>query len=200
MNFVNRVRPIFGHRSYSTFLDNINKMKIDRKKLNISPEILNIDQVNELCEILSKKKVYKHSDLFLDLFKNRISPGVDETSKVKASFLNNICKDVIYSPYINKEEAVKILGTMQGGYNIEPLIDMLSDKKLGELAAKKLSNLILIFDYYYDIERLYLGGNKNAKTVIESWANAEWFLNNDEIEEKISICIFKVPGETNTDD
>ena len=127
------------------FLDNINKMKIDREKLNISPEILNIDQVNELCEILSKKKVYKHSDLFLDLFKNRISPGVDDTSKVKASFLNNICKDVMYSPYINKEEAFKILGTMQGGYNIEPLIDMLSDKKLGELAAKKLSNLILIF-------------------------------------------------------
>ena len=187
-------------RSISSFKFNIEASIKSRRKELVAPEILNVDEVSELCNILQNKKNSSEEAFYNHLFENRISPGVDETSKIKASFLNDICKDQIHSPYINKKEAIKILGTMQGGYNIQPLIDQLENKQYGVHAAKELSNLTLIFDYFYDIEKLYKQGNENAKMILNSWANADWFFSRCEVPEKISLCVFKVPGETNTDD
>tara|TARA_B100000524_G_C23653973_1_gene371120 strand:+ start:2787 stop:5438 length:2652 start_codon:yes stop_codon:yes gene_type:complete len=186
-------------RNISDFKKNILNTDKERVLRNISPEILNYNQVNELCKNIQNP--YKNEESFLlDLFKNRISPGVDDTSKLKASFLNSICLDEIKTNLIDKKTAVKLLGTMQGGYNIEPLINMLDNEYLAEYAAKELSNTILIFDYFYDIEKKYLEGNNYALKILKSWANADWFLNNKEVPEKITLTVFKVNGETNTDD
>ena len=171
-------------RYYSIFKKDIDKMIIKRKEMGIAPEILNVNQVNQLCkEIVNpfnlKPITSVHtnfisgadSQFLLDQFSNRILPGVDETSKIKADFLYNICTDRTFSPLINKQHAIKLLGTMVGGYNIEVLIRLLKDDNLSSDISHQLSNQILIFDYYYDIEELYKRGNKHAKTVIESWAN-----------------------------
>ena len=187
-------------RNFSSFKTNILNSIKDRTNNRVAPKILDVEEVTELCSILQEKEYESEQNFYLHLFKHRISPGVDDTSKIKATFLNNICNYETESPYIDKKEAIKILGTMQGGYNIEPLINELTSKDYGHLAAKQLSNLTLIFDYYYDIEKLYKSGNSNAKTVLESWANADWFFSKPEVAEKISLCVFKVPGETNTDD
>ncbi len=188
-----------NNRYFSTLRKNIEDSHKNRQKLNIAPEILDVKQTKDLCNLL-KTEIHDDSNFYLDLFKNRISPGVDETSKIKASFLNNICNFKHESMYISKKDAINILGTMQGGYNIEPLINQLTDKSYGDLAAEQLKKITLIFDYYYDIEKLYLSGNDNAKSILQSWANAEWFLSKPEVAKKISLCVFKVSGETNTDD
>ncbi|MDA8032440.1 MAG: aconitate hydratase B, partial [Alphaproteobacteria bacterium] len=104
------------------------------------------------------------------------------------------------SNLINKKKAIQLLGTMQGGYNIEPLINMLDSEEFGNYASEELSKMILIFDFFYDVERKANNGNKHAKKVLESWANGEWFLSNPEVPEKITLSVFKVTGETNTDD
>tara|TARA_Y100000816_G_scaffold46065_1_gene28888 strand:- start:1938 stop:4532 length:2595 start_codon:yes stop_codon:yes gene_type:complete len=187
-------------RGLSTFKDNLFRSFAKRNEQNIAPEILNVEQVKEICSILQEKEVVNNKDFYMHLFTNRISPGVDETSKIKASFLNNIIQENIESSIIDKKHAIELLGTMQGGYNIQPLIDQLSSKEYGDLAVQQFQDITLLFDYYYDIEQLYKQGNQNAKRVIESWANADWFLNKPEVEEVISLCVFKVPGETNTDD
>ncbi len=171
-----------------------------RNSQKIKPNILDKKQVIELCNILTEKKDEKNKEFYIDMFTNRISPEVDETSKIKASFLNNIFQEKIESPYINKLEAIQILGTMQGGYNIEPLIEILNNRDYGYHAAKALSQIIFIFDYYYDIDKMTCQGNIFAQMVMESWANAEWFFSNPSVPEKISLSVFKVPGETNTDD
>ncbi len=191
---------IKNRRYFSSFKKNIELSYHERKKLGIPPEILNKQQVKNLCEILQLTKYEKEKDFYLDQFTNRVLPGVDESSKIKATFLNNIIHFKKESPFISQTKAIELLGSMQGGYNIEPLINLLTCKQYGHLASQQLSKLILIFDYYYDIEKLYLQGNRNAKNVIESWANAEWFLSRPMVESKISLCVFKVPGETNTDD
>ena len=200
-------------RNYSDFKTDVNKMISKRREMGIAPEILNVDQVNQLCKELANPINSLHvtnvhtnfisgadSQFLLDQFSNRILPGVDETSKIKADFLYNICTDKIYSPLINKQHAIKLLGTMIGGYNIEVLIRLLKDDNLSCDISHQLSNQILIFDYYYDIEELYKSGNKHAKTVIESWANGEWFTSRDKVPEKITLTAFKVTGEINTDD
>ena len=200
-------------RYYSVFKKDIEKMIIKRKEMGLVPEILNVDQVNQLCKeiadpINSSSLVNGNnssisgaeSQFLLDHFSNRILPGVDETSKIKADFLYNICTDRTFSPLINKQHAIKLLGTMVGGYNIEVLIRLLKDDNLSSDISHQLSNQILIFDYYYDIEELYKRGNKHAKTVIESWANGDWFNSRDKVPEKITLTAFKVTGEINTDD
>ena len=187
-------------RQFSTFKSSVLENVKTRNSQNIKPNILDIEQVTELCDLLSQKKDDDNKDFYMDMFTNRISPGVDDTSKIKASFLNNICQEKIESPYIDKLEAIKILGTMQGGYNIEPLIEMLKNRDYGYHAAKALSRITLIFDYYYDIDKMSCSGNPFAQMVMESWAKAEWFFSNPNVPEKISLSVFKVPGETNTDD
>ena len=176
---------------------NVNK----RSKINIPPLPLSLDEVNNLCNILETNR-YKKRDInfLLNQFENRIIPGVDETSYVKANFLNKICIGEINCDIISKPQAVKLLGTMQGGYNVDILTNLLDDIELQNYAFKSLKNITLVFDHFYEIEKKYLNGNINAFALLESWANSEWFLNKDPLKEKISLSVFKVSGETNTDD
>jgi aconitate hydratase 2/2-methylisocitrate dehydratase len=138
-------------------------------------------------------------ELILDLFKNRISPGVDPAAKVKADFLDKLLKEKVTSPLISKNEAVEILGTMIGGYNVKPLIDTLNDPELADYAADALCRTTLVYDAFDDVLTLS-ETNQYAKKVVESWAEAEWFTSKPGIEEEIKVKIFKVEGETNTDD
>ena len=131
---------------------------------------------------------------------NHITPGVDETSYIKANFLNNICNDNIISPCINKEDAIQLLGTMQGGYNVPILINQLKNDEYGHYAYISLVKTILLFDHYYDVEQLYKKGNPHATKLIHSWADAHWFKRQTKIEKLIKLTVFKVNGETNTDD
>eukprot|EP00927_Polykrikos_kofoidii_P034554 TRINITY_DN292_c0_g1_i2.p1 TRINITY_DN292_c0_g1~~TRINITY_DN292_c0_g1_i2.p1 ORF type:complete len:924 (+),score=159.76 TRINITY_DN292_c0_g1_i2:64-2772(+) len=136
-----------------------------------------------------------------DLISNRVPPGVDDASYVKANFFNDILKGTVSSPIIDKMTAVKLLGTMQGGYNVQPLIDALdSEAELAEAAVKGLSGTLLMFDAFYDVEEKMKKGNACAKKLIESWAAAEWFTTRPKLQEKITLTVFKVTGETNTDD
>ena len=153
----------------------------------INNNTLNKKQVKELCNILTKKKDKKNEKFYIDIFTNRINQGFNESSKIKSTFLNNICHENIESPYINKEQAIKILGTMKNGYNIKPLISMLHNKDYGYHAAKALSQSTHVFDNYYTIERMCGQGNHFAQMVMESWSKAEWFFSNPVIPEKISI-------------
>ena len=177
-------------------IDNDIKVRLNK---NTVPSILNLEQVNKLCNEL-KNPIENEKQFLLYQFKNRILPGVDETSKMKASFLRDIIFNKEYSPIINKIDAIKILGTMQGGYNVEIMINLLNNNQLAPYVVEELKNTILIFDYYYTIEKLYKKGNPFAKKIIESWASGEWFKNKTKVPEKISLTVFKVNGEINTDD
>lgn len=160
---------------------------------------LDAEQVAALVELLKNPPAGEEAFL-LDLLENRIPPGVDEAAYVKAGFLAALTKGEAASPIVSKEKAAELLGTMQGGYNIEPLIALLDDAKLAPIAAKALSHTLLMFDAFYDVEEKAKAGNGFAKQVIQSWADAEWFLSKPELAEKITLTVFKVTGETNTDD
>ena len=169
----------------------------ERKKQGIPPLPLSAQQTSDLVELL--KSEHAESDLLLELLKERIPAGVDQAAYVKAGFLADITTDKINSPYISKQEAVMILGTMLGGYNIQPLIKCLENDELGEVAANALSTTLLIFDAFNEVLALS-ETNKNAKTVIDAWAEGTWFKEKQEIAEQIKLTVYKVPGEINTDD
>ncbi len=182
------------------FLAEYKKHVEERAKLGIPPLPLNAKQVAALVELLKEVPIIEE-DFLMDLLINRVSPGVDEGAYVKAAFLNDIVQGKAHSPAISPKKAVQILGTMLGGYNVKPLIDALShkDPEVAQEAANALKNTLLIYDAFNDIVELSKT-NKYAKEVLESWANAEWFLNKEPLPEKITAIVFKVPGETNTDD
>ena len=165
--------------------------------MGIPPLPLDAEQTAALIELL--KKDHKESDFLLNLLKERVPAGVDDAAYVKAGFLSDLTKGKTNSPYITKEDAVVILGTMLGGYNIQPLIDCLEIDGLADDAANALSNTLLIFDAFNDIFELSKH-NVYAKRVIDSWANGEWFTNKSDVPESIKLTVFKVPGEINTDD
>ena len=169
----------------------------ERKKQGIPPLPLSAQQTSDLVELL--KSEHAESDLLLELLKERIPAGVDQAAYVKAGFLADITTDKTNSPYISKQEAVMILGTMLGGYNIQPLIKCLESDELGEVAANALSTTLLIFDAFNEVLALS-ETNKNAKTVIDAWAEGTWFKEKQEIAEQIKLTVYKVPGEINTDD
>ncbi len=171
----------------------------ERAAQGIVPKPLDAQQVADLVELL-KNPPAGEEEFILDLLENRIPPGVDEAAYVKAGFLDALAKGEASSSIISKEHAVKLLGTMQGGYNIEPLIQQLDDDALAPLAAEALSHTLLMFDAFHDVVDKMNAGNAFAKQVIESWANAEWFTSKPKLADKISLRVFKVPGETNTDD
>ncbi|ENB85174.1 aconitate hydratase 2 [Escherichia coli P0298942.8] len=152
-----------------------------------------------LVELL-KNPPAGEEEFLLDLLTNRVPPGVDEAAYVKAGFLAAIAKGEAKSPLLTPEKAIELLGTMQGGYNIHPLIDALDDAKLAPIAAKALSHTLLMFDNFYDVEEKAKAGNEYAKQVMQSWADAEWFLNRPALAEKLTVTVFKVTGETNPDD
>ena len=171
----------------------------ERAKMGIVPEPLNAEQVASLIELL-KSPPTGEEDFLMDLFTNRIPAGVDQAAYVKASFLAAVAQGEASSPLISDERAVEILGTMLGGYNIEPLISALDNDKLADEAAGSLSHTLLMFDAFYDVKEKADAGNAYAKKVVQSWADAEWFTSRDEVAEKITVTVYMVPGETNTDD
>ncbi|OOV87656.1 bifunctional aconitate hydratase 2/2-methylisocitrate dehydratase [Oceanospirillum linum] len=171
----------------------------ERAAEGVVPKPLNAEQTAELIELL-KTPPAGEEEFILDLITNRVPPGVDEAAYVKAGFLSAIAKGEASSPLIDKKHAIKLLGTMQGGYNIETLVGLLDDADLGEAAAEELKHTLLMFDAFHDVADKAKEGNEIAKGVIESWAEGEWFTSKPELAEKITLSVFKVTGETNTDD
>ena len=178
-------------------LEDYKKHCKEREEMGIPPLPLDAEQTAAVINLL--KKDHDENELLLFLLKERVPAGVDDAAYVKAGFLSDLTKGETESPYISKEDAVEILGTMLGGYNIQPLIDCLEIDELADDAAAALSNTLLIFDSFNDIFELSKT-NEHAKKVINSWANAEWFTSKEDIPENIKLTVFKVPGEINTDD
>lgn len=171
----------------------------ERAAEGVVPKPLDAEQVAGLVELL-KNPPQGEEAFILDLLENRIPPGVDEAAYVKAGFLTAITKGEVSSPLVSKAKAAQLLGTMQGGYNIEPLVSLLDDAELAPIAVKALSHTLLMFDAFYDVEEKAKAGNDSAKQVLQSWADAEWFTAKEKVAEKITVKVFKVTGETNTDD
>ncbi|WP_104417370.1 bifunctional aconitate hydratase 2/2-methylisocitrate dehydratase [Marinobacter persicus] len=171
----------------------------EREALGIPPKPLNPEQVAGLVELLKNPPAGEEETLVY-LLENRVPPGVDEAAYVKAAFLSAIVKGEATSPLISKEKAVQLLGMMQGGYNIETLVELLDDSELAKLAGEELKHTLLMFDAFNDVKEKMDAGNAVAKEVIESWANAEWFTSKDKVPESTKMVVFKVTGETNTDD
>jgi len=180
-------------------LEAYRKHVAERAEQGVVPQPLNAEQTAALVELL-KSPPQGEEAFLLDLLENRIPPGVDEAAYVKAGFLSAIAASEVVSPIVTPEHAVKLLGTMQGGYNIEPLITQLDNEALAPLAVEALSHTLLMFDAFYDVEEKAKAGNTFAQQVIQSWADAEWFLKKPVVAEKITMTVFKVTGETNTDD
>ncbi len=180
-------------------LEAYRKHVAERAAEGVVPKPLDAEQVSGLIELL-KNPPAGEEQFILDLLENRIPPGVDEAAYVKAGFLAAVAKGEVTSPLVDPVKAVTLLGTMQGGYNIEPLISCLDNDALAPAAVESLSHTLLMFDAFYDVEEKAKAGNQYAQTIIQSWADAEWFLSKPALEEKITVTVFKVTGETNTDD
>jgi len=170
----------------------------ERAEKDIPPLPLNAEQVASLVELI-KEPPSGEEDFLLDLLTNRTPAGVDPAAYIKAAFLTDIAKGTAGSPLIDKKHATELLGTMLGGYNVESLIELLEDEEVGSIAADGLSNTLLMFNAKHDVIELSKK-NKNAKRVVDAWANAEWFTNKPELPEVIKAIVFKVDGEINTDD
>ena len=171
----------------------------ERAELGIPPLPLNPEQVAGLVELL-KSPPKGEDEFLLDLFTQRVPPGVDKAAYVKASFLTALVKGQAKSPLIDRKKAVEILGTMLGGYNVLTLVELLDDAELGALAATQLKKTLLVFDAFHDVEEKAKAGSANAKSVMQSWADAEWFTNKPDVPETMEYVVFMVEGETNTDD
>jgi aconitate hydratase 2/2-methylisocitrate dehydratase len=180
-------------------LEAYRKHVAERKALGIPPLPLNSEQVAALVELLQAPPAGEEETL-LELITNRVPPGVDEAAYVKAAFLSAVAKGESNSPLISAEEAIVLLGNMHGGYNITTLVDALEKPELASAAAKELKHTLLMFDAFHDVEELAKAGNEHAISVMQSWADAEWFTSRDKVAESIKVAVFKVPGESNTDD
>ncbi len=171
----------------------------ERAAEGIVPKPLSADQVASLIELLKNPPAGEEAFL-LDLLANRIPAGVDEAAYVKAAFLSDVAKGQTTCVLVSREEATRLLGTMLGGYNIPSLVELLDDAQVGPVAAGALKNTLLMFDAFHDVEEKRQAGNALAQEVMESWANAEWFLKRPALADAITVTVYKVPGETNTDD
>jgi aconitate hydratase 2 / 2-methylisocitrate dehydratase len=170
----------------------------ERTAQNLPPLPLNAEQVASLVELL-KTPPKGEETLLVDLLENRTPAGVDQAAYVKAAFLADIAKGSATSPLVSPEKAVQLLGTMLGGYNVLALVDLL-DTPMAPHAVAALSSTILMFDSFHDVEAKMKAGNTHAKKLMQSWANAEWFTSKPELAKEIKMVVFKVDGETNTDD
>ena len=170
----------------------------ERATQNLPPLPLSAEQVAEVVSLLKNPPVGEGENL-LNLISNRTPAGVDQAAYVKAAFLSDLAIGKAQSPLINADLAVELLGTMLGGYNVQALVALL-DTTMAVAAVKALSNTILMFDAFHDVDEKMKAGNVHAKALIESWANAEWFSNAPALEQEIKVVVFKVDGETNTDD
>ena len=180
-------------------LDTYNTQVAERAALGIPPLPLTKDQTSLLLGLLKNPPAGTEQQL-IDLITYRVPAGVDEAAKVKAEFLDKVAKGEEKTPLLSRIEATELLGTMLGGYNIKPLVDLLSDAECGATAAAVLKKTLLMFDYFNDVQELAEKGNVNAKAVMQSWAAAEWFTSRPAVPESMVLTVFKVTGETNTDD
>ncbi len=171
----------------------------ERAALNIPPKPLSAEQVAGLIELL-KNPPAGEEEFLLDLITHRVPPGVDEAAYVKAGFLSAIARGEVKCPLIDRQASVRLLGNMHGGYNIETLVSLLSDAEFGGSAAEELKHTLLMFDAFHDVAELSEQGNANARAVLQSWADGEWFTRREAVPESIRAAVFKVTGETNTDD
>ncbi|KAF1702045.1 bifunctional aconitate hydratase 2/2-methylisocitrate dehydratase [Pseudoxanthomonas suwonensis] len=171
----------------------------ERAALGIPPLPLSAQQTAEVIELL-KNPPAGEEQFLVDLLTNRVPAGVDDAAKVKASYLAALAFGSEKNPLISRERATELLGTMLGGYNVSPLIELLDDATVGAIAAEGLKKTLLVFDAFHDVEEKAKAGNANAKAVLQSWADAEWFTSKPEVPQSLTITVFKVPGETNTDD
>jgi len=171
----------------------------ERAALGVPPKPLDDAQTADLVELLKNPPAGEEAFL-VDLLENRVPAGVDQAAYVKAAFLAALAKGDATSPLITKERAVYLLGTMLGGYNVAPLVALLDDAELSELAAEALKKTLLVFDAFHDVADKAKAGNVNAQAVMQSWADAEWFTSRSDVPEEIKLTVFKVTGETNTDD
>ena len=171
----------------------------ERAVQGIPPEPLSAEQTAELVELLKNPPTGEESTL-IDLLRNRVPAGVDQAAYVKASFLSAITTGDVTSSLVSPVEATEILGTMLGGYNIEALIACLDNDDLAATAVTALSHTLLMFDAFHDVDEKAKNGNAYAMQVMQSWAAGEWFTSRKQLEDKITLTVFKVTGETNTDD
>ncbi|MGC3981716.1 MAG: bifunctional aconitate hydratase 2/2-methylisocitrate dehydratase [Steroidobacteraceae bacterium] len=171
----------------------------ERAALGIPPLALDAKQTAAVIELI-KNPPAGEDKFLMDLLTYRVPPGVDDAAKVKASFLAAVAHGDFPVKLISKAKATELLGTMVGGYNVKPLINLLDDAEVAQVAANALKKTLLMFDYFHDVAHKAEAGNQFAKEVIQSWADAEWFTSRPEVAKKITVTVFKVPGETNTDD
>ncbi len=171
----------------------------ERAALGIPPLALDAKQTAELIELIKNPPAGEEKSL-VELLTYRIPPGVDDAAKVKASFLAAVAHGDVKVALVSKTKATELLGTMVGGYNVKPLIDLLDDAEVATVAAEGLKKTLLMFDFFHDVAEKAKAGNARAKEVIQSWADAEWFTTRPEVPKSITVTVFKVPGETNTDD
>ena len=171
----------------------------ERLTLGIPPLPLSAKQTSEVIELLKNPPVGEQA-LLLDLIINRVPAGVDDAAKVKASYLAAVAHGTEKCVLISREKATELLGTMLGGYNISPLVDLLDDAVVAQVAADGLKKTLLMFDQFHDVEEKANHGNVYAKEVLQSWADAEWFTSKPEVPRSIILTVFKVEGEVNTDD
>ncbi len=195
---INRPPPTSTHFGDITVLEAYRKHVAERAAQGVPPKPLDEKQVAELVELL-KNPPKGEEAVLVDLITNRVPPGVDPAAYVKAAFLADVAKGKAKSPLIDRKKATELLGTMLGGYNVQPLIDLIDDADVGDIATNALSKTLLIFDKFHDIEEK-AKTSKNAAKVLKAWADAEWFTSRPEVPKKITITVFKVTGETNTDD
>ncbi|MDD4913568.1 MAG: bifunctional aconitate hydratase 2/2-methylisocitrate dehydratase [Methylococcales bacterium] len=180
-------------------LEQYRKHVAERAAEGVVPKPLDASQVAGLIELL-KQPPAGEEQFLLDLLVNRTPAGVDEAAYVKAGFLAAVAKGEAQSPLLTPEYATELLGSMLGGYNVAPLIELLDHPHLAPIAAKALSGILLIFDAFHDVEHKAGQGNSHALQVLQSWADADWFTRRPKAPEKLTVTVFKVSGETNTDD
>jgi len=171
----------------------------ERAALGIPPLPLTAKQTGELVELL-KNPPKSEEQTLVELITYRVPAGVDDAAKVKAEYLAKVAKGAESCALISRAKATELLGTMLGGYNVKPLIDVLGDAEVGTVAAEALKKTLLVFDFFHDVKELADKGNSNAKSVLQSWADAEWFTSRPEVPTSQKLTVFKVTGETNTDD
>ena len=182
------------------FIEEYKAHIIERETLGVPPLPLSVEQTVALVEMIKAGE----GDMIqnIDLITNRVSPGVDDAAYVKAAFLNDVAAEKIVISAIAPEHAIKIMGMMLGGYNVKPIINGLTSKNSAvvEAAKEALKHTLLVYDAFNDVEELHKAGNPHATEVMTSWANAEWFTSTPALAQEITVTVYKVPGETNTDD
>ena len=181
------------------FLANYQAHVAERAAMGIPPLPLSAEQTAALIEALKAASADDAAEL-LTLLTHRVPPGVDDAAQVKASFLSAVAHGDVAVAALSRQRATELLGTMVGGYNVKPLIDLLDDDSVGEAAAQGLKHTLLMFDAFHDVADKAKAGHVRAQAVLQSWADAEWFTSRPEVPPSLTVTVFKVPGETNTDD